>query len=578
MSDIPAPRELTTTNSGSPSSATSRSCTGRWSGFSNFAISFSIISILAGCFTTFGAGWNNGGPIAISLGLADHLGVHPDHRPVHVRAGLGLSRRPAASTGGRRKLGGAKAGYYTGWLNLIGLLAIDGLGRLRLRDLLRPHARHATARRWAATATPRRACSSSSWSSWSWSRWSTSSASHLLAIINNVSVWWHVVGAAIVVADPGLRARPPPDVSYVFTDTVNNTGFFGGDDQRAGLLVLRPAARLPAHPVHDHRLRRLRAPVGGDPERGQRAPPRASGARSSTRPSAAGSCCSSFLFAVQDLDGVNRRPRRVGGGRRSHLRPGAASRTGRAVVCSSRPSGQFFCTIACMTSTSRMLFAFSRDGAVPGRADWSQAERATDAASTRVIVGAVVARRPHPAGAVRGQHRTARPSGGLLRGRLHRRHRPVRRLRDPDLVPLAAGRLLHRRGRGTLGTEVQVDGTVAVAEIVDHVRLLPAAVTPGRRGRGERDDFAWKFVNYTPIVVLGALLALWIGWHVSAKNWFTGPKRPSTCPPGSPAPTRSRLEHRHEGYLTRRARPPLTPPAIGACARACSSLMPIRLE
>jgi hypothetical protein len=28
-----------------------------WSGFSNFAISFSIISILAGCFTTFYAGW-----------------------------------------------------------------------------------------------------------------------------------------------------------------------------------------------------------------------------------------------------------------------------------------------------------------------------------------------------------------------------------------------------------------------------------------------------------------------------------------------------------------------------------------
>ena len=34
--------------------------------FSNFAISFSIISILAGCFTTYGQAWNNGGPIAIS--------------------------------------------------------------------------------------------------------------------------------------------------------------------------------------------------------------------------------------------------------------------------------------------------------------------------------------------------------------------------------------------------------------------------------------------------------------------------------------------------------------------------------
>ena len=39
-----------------------------WSGFQNFAISFTIISILAGCFTTYGQAWNNGGPIAISWG------------------------------------------------------------------------------------------------------------------------------------------------------------------------------------------------------------------------------------------------------------------------------------------------------------------------------------------------------------------------------------------------------------------------------------------------------------------------------------------------------------------------------
>ena len=39
-----------------------------WSGFQNFAISFTIISVLAGCFTTYYQGWNNGGPIAISWG------------------------------------------------------------------------------------------------------------------------------------------------------------------------------------------------------------------------------------------------------------------------------------------------------------------------------------------------------------------------------------------------------------------------------------------------------------------------------------------------------------------------------
>ena len=37
-------------------------------GFQNFAISFTIISILAGCFTTYGQAWSNGGPIAISWG------------------------------------------------------------------------------------------------------------------------------------------------------------------------------------------------------------------------------------------------------------------------------------------------------------------------------------------------------------------------------------------------------------------------------------------------------------------------------------------------------------------------------
>ncbi len=39
-----------------------------WTRFTNFAISFSIISVLAGCFTVFYVGWNNGGPIVISIG------------------------------------------------------------------------------------------------------------------------------------------------------------------------------------------------------------------------------------------------------------------------------------------------------------------------------------------------------------------------------------------------------------------------------------------------------------------------------------------------------------------------------
>src|SRR5687768_15336682 len=37
-----------------------------WSAFTNFAISFTIISVLAGTFTSFPFAWQNGGPIAAS--------------------------------------------------------------------------------------------------------------------------------------------------------------------------------------------------------------------------------------------------------------------------------------------------------------------------------------------------------------------------------------------------------------------------------------------------------------------------------------------------------------------------------
>src|SRR5256885_11132540 len=37
-------------------------------GFQNFAISFTIISILAGCLTSYFIAFNNGGPVAITWG------------------------------------------------------------------------------------------------------------------------------------------------------------------------------------------------------------------------------------------------------------------------------------------------------------------------------------------------------------------------------------------------------------------------------------------------------------------------------------------------------------------------------
>ena len=95
----------------------------KWSGFSNFAISFSIISILAGCFTTFGQAWNNGGPIAISLGW-------PLISLFILIIGLSMSELVSAypTAGGiywwAATMGKPVHGWFTGWLNLIGLIAV----------------------------------------------------------------------------------------------------------------------------------------------------------------------------------------------------------------------------------------------------------------------------------------------------------------------------------------------------------------------------------------------------------------------------------------------------------------------
>ena len=94
-----------------------------WSSFSNFAISFTIISVLAGCFTTYGQAWNNGGPIAISWGWPIICGLI-------LLVAFSMSELVSAypTAGGiyywASTLGGPKWGWFTGWFNLVGLVGV----------------------------------------------------------------------------------------------------------------------------------------------------------------------------------------------------------------------------------------------------------------------------------------------------------------------------------------------------------------------------------------------------------------------------------------------------------------------
>ena len=93
--------------------------------FRNFAISFTIISILAGCLTSYYLAFQWGGPVAVTWGWVV-VGVFTTF--------VALSMAEIASTyptaGGlyywSSKLGSPAWGWFTGWFNLIGLIGIIG--------------------------------------------------------------------------------------------------------------------------------------------------------------------------------------------------------------------------------------------------------------------------------------------------------------------------------------------------------------------------------------------------------------------------------------------------------------------
>jgi hypothetical protein len=103
-------------------------------------------------------------------------------------------------------------------------------------------------------------------------------------------------------------------------------------------------------------------------------------------------------------------------------------------------------------------------------------------------------------------------------------------------------------GGWTLGSKYKWMAPIAVIEIAvtSFIALLPTSTL----GAPWYPGFGWsnmKFVNYTPLVVGGALLILWIYWHVSVKKWFKGPKTTIDLPAGrsSSDEVASEAHHQH---------------------------------
>ena len=326
-------------------------------------------------------------------------------------------------------------------------------------------------------------------------------------------------------------------LSSVFTDTVNNTGFFGGKTSGfAFFFFVVPLSFI----LTQYTITGYDASAHLSEETHQAANSAAKGIWRSIFYSGIGGwiVLLSFLFAVQDPAGVTK-----GGGGVAAIFNQALTTNWASIVLFISTAGQFFCTVACMTSTTRMLFAFSRDGAVPLGQYWSKLNR-NRVPVYGVIVSAVIA--------------VLITLPALVKVDINGAPVPVAFFAVVSIgviglyVAFAIPIYLRWRagdnfttGGWTLGKRYRWMCPVAVAEIAvtSFVALMPTSTG----GAPWYDGFAWKFVNYTPLVIGGALLLLWIWWHVSVKNWFTGPKTTIDLPEGMSSAEEIAAEHHGGG-------------------------------
>lgn len=504
-----------------------------WSAFSNFAISFSIISILAGCFTTFGQAWNNGGPIAISWGW-------PIIASFILVVGFCMSELVSAypTSGGiywwASKLGGAKAGYYTGWLNLIGLLAVSAsvaYGCATFFDLTLS----TMSESWAESYSLTRVfimfvvilglcVALNIW------------GGHLMALMNNVSVWWHVFGALAVVLILIFLPERHMSVNDVFTMRINNSGgLAGGETSGMGYwFYVLPLGFL----LTQYTITGFDASAHLSEETHGAAHGAARGLWQSIFYSAIGGwiVLLAFLFAVQDPEKVTE-----GGGGVAVIFNQALSTGWAGTVLLIASIGQFFCASACLTSTSRMLFAFARDGAVPGASLWARVNSKQIPANGILGAAIVAAVITLPAlvpvdigGAPVPVAFYAVVSVAVIGLYLSFAIPIYLRWKMGDAFT---------QGSWNLGTKWKWMAPIAVIEILIVAVYFILPITPA--GWLGNEDFSLKFVNYAPILTIGTLIVLWIGWHLSAKKWFTGPKTTIDLPADVSSADEIDLERRH---------------------------------
>jgi len=481
-----------------------------WSSFSNFAISFTIISVLAGCFTTYQYAYNAGGPVAISWGWPIIVGLI-------LLVAFSMSELTSAfpTAGGpywwAAKLGGPSWSWFTGWFNVIGLIAVVAsvdyaaaffaanlfslwgldLGFIVFADAVSLDEIFAV---FVVILILHALVNIYS--------------SHLVALFNNVSVFVHVVGVAIIIAILIFVPDRHQDVDFVFTGTLNNTGFEGGTTSGAffWLYVLPLGFLLTMYTETGYDAS---AHVSEETHEAEMSAARGIWQAVFYSGIIGWLVLLAITFAAVDVE--------AGAGGSIPIFTSAMSEGWAELIILISTIGQLFCGMACVTSCSRTWYAFSRDRATPGWRLWSRvdAKKVPVAAVLGSCALALLITLPALEGNAAG---LAYAFGAVVSiaviGLYVAYAIPIylRWRAGDDFQP----------GGWTLGAKYRWVNPAAVVWVAISVVIfcLPFTAT----GLPWNDDFDATTLNYAPAIVI-VFLALVVWWRVSASGKYQGPVR-----------------------------------------------------
>jgi amino acid permease (GABA permease) len=464
----------------------------RMSGFSNFAVSFTIISILSGCMTLYGYGMITGGPVAIVWGWP-LVGI--------MTLMVGLSMAEVCSSfptaGGlyywaaklARPGRGPAWSWFTGWFNFLGQVAItagiDFGAAFFINAWLNlvfgtPTYHWVTILIYAGVLLVHGLLNQF--------------GIRLVALLNNISVWWHILGVLIIVSMLAFVPSHHQSASFVFTKIVNLTGW------HSTIYVLALGLLLAQYTFTGYDAS---AHMTEETHNAARSGPRGIVTSILVSLFAGWLLLIGLTFAIQHYAATVASPT---GEPPVQIFIDALGTTTAKVLLLVVIGAQLFCGMSSVTANSRMIYAFSRDGALPGSAFWHRVNKRTRTPTNAIwlaAVGALILGLPYLWNSYAYAAVTSIATIGLYIAYV-----------APTYLRLRQGDSF-RRGPWHLGRWSYPIGTIAVAWVVfiTVLFMLPPA-----------SPISWKTFNYTVVAVVAVVGFAGVWWLVSAHNWFTGPR------------------------------------------------------